>query len=56
MALGKELKSDLVTVWTGANDLIRGQAPEDFENDLSALLKQLRDRTRRLLSLQIFLI
>ena len=44
MALVKELKSDLVTVWTGANDLIRGQAPEDFENDLSALLKQLRDR------------
>ena len=44
MALGKELKSDLVTIWTGANDLIRGQAPEDFENDLSALLKELRDK------------
>lgn len=43
LARGKELKSDLVTVWTGANDLIRGQAPEDFENDLSALLKELRD-------------
>ena len=41
---GKELKSDLVTVWTGANDLIRGQAPEDFENDLSDLLKELRDQ------------
>jgi acyl-CoA thioesterase-1 len=44
MGLGKELKSDLVTIWTGANDLVRGQAPEDFENDLSALLKELRDR------------
>jgi acyl-CoA thioesterase-1 len=44
MALGKELKSDLVTIWTGANDLVRGQAPEDFENDLSALLKELRNR------------
>ena len=45
MALVKELKSDLVTVWTGANDLIRGQAPEDFENDLSDLLKQLRENS-----------
>ena len=49
MALGKELKSDLVTIWTGANDLVRGQAPEDFENDLSALLRELRNRTPLLL-------
>jgi acyl-CoA thioesterase I len=48
MARGKELKNDLVTVWTGANDLIRGQAPEDFETDLSALLKELRDRNSAL--------
>jgi acyl-CoA thioesterase I len=44
LAHGRESKTDLVTVWTGANDLIRGQAPEDFENDLSALLKELRDQ------------
>jgi acyl-CoA thioesterase-1 len=44
LARGKELKTDLVTVWTGANDVIRGQAPEDFERDLSGLLKELREQ------------
>lgn len=45
LALRREVKPDLVTVWTGANDLISGQAPEDFEKELSTLLKELRDKT-----------
>jgi lysophospholipase L1-like esterase len=43
LALRKEVKPDLVTLWTGANDVINGQAPEDFEKELSAMLRQLRD-------------
>jgi lysophospholipase L1-like esterase len=31
MAFSKELKTDLITIWTGANDLVRGHAPEGFE-------------------------
>ena len=38
----KALKIDLVTIWTGANDLIRGQAPQDFEIEFGALLRELR--------------
>jgi acyl-CoA thioesterase-1 len=44
LALRKDLKPDLVTVWTGANDIINGQAPEDFERELSALIRELRDK------------
>jgi acyl-CoA thioesterase-1 len=39
---GKALKTDLVTIWTGSNDLIRGQAPQDFEIEFGALLRELR--------------
>lgn len=45
LALRKEVKPDLVTIWTGANDIIDGQAPEDFERELSAILRELRDRS-----------
>ena len=45
LALRKELRPDLVTIWTGANDIINGQAPEDFEKELSAILRELRDRS-----------
>lgn len=45
LALRKEVKPDLVTVWTGANDLIDGKAPEDFEKDLSVILRVLRDKS-----------
>jgi lysophospholipase L1-like esterase len=36
---------DLVTLWTGPNDVIRGDEPEDFEGDLEDILAQLRDQT-----------
>jgi len=36
---------DLVTLWTGPNDVIRGDDPEDFEGDLEDILAQLRDET-----------
>ena len=45
LASRREIKSDLVTIWTGANDLINGQDPADFEKELSALLKEVRDNT-----------
>jgi acyl-CoA thioesterase-1 len=45
LALQKNVKPELVTIWTGANDVIDGLAPEDFEKELSALLRELRDKT-----------
>jgi acyl-CoA thioesterase-1 len=45
LALRRQIKPDLVTIWTGANDIIDGQDPEDFEKELSALLRDLRDKT-----------
>ena len=38
-------RPDIVTVWTGANDVIGGRLAADFEADLRALLKRLRDDT-----------
>jgi acyl-CoA thioesterase-1 len=34
-----------VTLWTGPNDVIRGDDPEDFESDLGDILAQLHDET-----------
>ncbi|HEU4341910.1 MAG TPA: SGNH/GDSL hydrolase family protein [Candidatus Binatia bacterium] len=45
LALRREIKPDLVTVWTGANDITSGQRPEDFEGELKILLQELRDKT-----------
>src|SRR5919108_1092673 len=45
LALRKEVKPDLVTIWTGANDIINGQAPEDFERELSTILRELRGKS-----------
>ena len=43
--LAKQLgtKADLVTVWTGANDLVRGDDPKTFRQDLRSILQMLRD-------------
>jgi lysophospholipase L1-like esterase len=40
-----DVEPGLVTVWTGANDLIRGEDADDFEDDLEAIFERLRDRT-----------
>ena len=49
LALRREVKPDLVTIWTGANDLISGQAPADFERELSVLLRELREKSSSLI-------
>jgi lysophospholipase L1-like esterase len=49
LALRREVRPDLVTIWTGANDVISGQAPEDFEKELTAILRELRDKRSSLL-------
>ena len=36
-------KANLVTVWTGANDLVHGDDPRTFQEDLRFLLRTLRD-------------
>jgi len=36
---------DLVTIWLGANDIISGVDPTDFESELEALLQELFDKT-----------
>jgi lysophospholipase L1-like esterase len=43
--LTSEIQPDLVTVWTGANDVIQGRDADDFEGDLDDLFERLRDRT-----------
>jgi acyl-CoA thioesterase I len=43
LATGRD--PDLVTLWTGPNDVIRGDDPEDFESDLGDILAQLHDET-----------
>lgn len=40
-----DVKPGLVTVWTGANDIIRGEDADDFEDDLEGIFERLRDRT-----------
>jgi lysophospholipase L1-like esterase len=36
---------EIVTVWTGSNDLIAGESPEAFGAQLNTLLSELRSRT-----------
>jgi lysophospholipase L1-like esterase len=43
--LETDVEPGLVTVWTGANDLIRGADADDFEDELEQILERLRDRT-----------
>jgi acyl-CoA thioesterase I len=39
------IEPNLVTVWTGANDVIRGEDADDFEDALGDMFDRLRDRT-----------
>jgi lysophospholipase L1-like esterase len=43
--LQSEIEPNLVTVWTGPNDLIRGDDVGDFEDELAEIFERLRDRT-----------
>jgi lysophospholipase L1-like esterase len=43
--LVSEVEPDLVTVWTGANDVIQGRDADDFADDLEDIFDRLRDRT-----------
>jgi lysophospholipase L1-like esterase len=43
--LESEIEPNLVTVWTGANDVIRGEDADDFEGELEDMFERLRDRT-----------
>ena len=43
--LGTGIEPNLVTVWTGANDVISGEGADDFEDDLEELFERLRERT-----------
>jgi lysophospholipase L1-like esterase len=45
LLLQSELQPDLVTVWTGANDVIRGVDADDFEDELNQMFERLRERT-----------
>ena len=39
------IEPNLVTVWTGANEVIRGEDADDFEDALEDMFERLRDRT-----------
>ncbi len=43
--LETEVEPDVVTLWTGANDVIRGADVDDFEAALEEILTRLRERT-----------
>ena len=43
--LESDIEPNLVTVWTGANDVIRGEDADDFEDALEDIFDRLRDRT-----------
>ena len=43
--LQSEIDPDLVTIWTGANDVIRGEGVDDFAAALENMLERLRART-----------
>jgi lysophospholipase L1-like esterase len=43
--LESDVEPGLVTVWTGANDLIRGEDADDFEDELENIFERLRDQT-----------
>jgi lysophospholipase L1-like esterase len=43
--LESDIEPNLVTVWTGANDVIRGEDEGDFEDALEDMFDRLRDRT-----------
>ncbi len=43
--LESEVEPNLVTVWTGANDVIRGEDADDFAGELEDMFERLRDRT-----------
>lgn len=45
VALTVGIRPDLVTLWTGANDLTQGRSPADFEADLETMLTRLRRET-----------
>lgn len=44
-ALKRDTEIDLVTIWTGANDLIGGNDVGEFEEDLESMLARLRDKS-----------
>jgi acyl-CoA thioesterase I len=45
LLLESEIEPGLVTVWTGANDVIRGEDADDFEDELEDMFERLRDHT-----------
>jgi acyl-CoA thioesterase I len=51
IALVGGARPDLVTIWTGANDLTRGRSPTDFEADLDTMLTLLSEDTSALIFL-----
>ncbi len=44
-ALKRDTEINLVTIWTGANDLIGGNDVDEFEEDLAYILSRLRSKS-----------
>ena len=44
-ALKRDVEIDLVTLWTGANDVIGGNDVGEFEEDLEGILNRLRNKS-----------
>ena len=51
LLLESGIEPDLVTVWTGANDVVQGEDADDFEDHLENLLDRLRDRTEGVIAI-----
>ncbi len=45
--VAKQINPDLITLWTGANDLVSGDSVEEFEGKLREILEDLNDTQAR---------
>jgi len=47
--ISSKLRPDLITIWSGSNDVIAGNNPDDFETVLESILLQLSEETSALI-------
>ncbi len=45
-ALNRDKEIDLITIWTGANDLIGGNDVNEFEEDLESMFRRIRNKSK----------
>lgn len=46
LPIAEEIDPDLITIWTGANDIVSGRSPIEFQNNLIEILETLSTKTK----------